>query len=40
VLSLLWFPIGLWGLVTAGVHAWDGNPRSPAERDEHVIAPS
>ncbi|MGH2394392.1 MAG: hypothetical protein ACRDGH_13045, partial [Candidatus Limnocylindria bacterium] len=38
VLSLLWFPIGLWGLVTASVHAWDGSPRVPIpERDDHAV---
>jgi cellulose synthase/poly-beta-1,6-N-acetylglucosamine synthase-like glycosyltransferase len=41
VLSLLWFPIGLWGLLTASVHAWDGSPRAPIpERDDHAVPSS
>ncbi len=41
VLSLLWFPIGLWGLLTSSVHSWDGNPRaSVSERDDHALTPS
>lgn len=41
VLSLLWFPIGLWGVLTAGVHAWDGNPRQViAERDDDAVPQS
>ena len=27
-LALLWFPIGLWGLVTANVRVWDRTPRA------------
>lgn len=27
VLSLLWFPIGFWALITARVRAWDPTPR-------------
>lgn len=29
LLSLMWFPIGAWALVTARVQAWDANPRQP-----------
>lgn len=31
VLSLLWFPIGFWALVTARVRAWDASPRTRPE---------
>ncbi len=38
MLSLLWFPIGAWGLVTSRVHAWDGTPRVPVpEGDNHAV---
>jgi cellulose synthase/poly-beta-1,6-N-acetylglucosamine synthase-like glycosyltransferase len=40
VLSLLWFPIGLCGLLTAGVHAWDANPRAPLLEREDDAVPS
>lgn len=34
LLGLLWFPIGLWALVTPGNHAWDPMPRAKlGERD-------
>lgn len=32
VLSLLWFPIGLWALVTARVNTWEAMPR-PFQKD-------
>jgi cellulose synthase/poly-beta-1,6-N-acetylglucosamine synthase-like glycosyltransferase len=32
ILSLLWFPIGFWALVTARVRAWDATPRPRTER--------
>jgi len=31
VLSLLWFPIGIWALLTARVQAWDHSRRTPEE---------
>lgn len=38
MLSLLWFPIGAWGLVTSRIHAWDGTPRAPVlESDDHAV---
>lgn len=32
-LSLLWFPIGAWALLTARVQAWDASPRQPREEE-------
>lgn len=38
LLSLLWFPIGFWGLITSRVQAWDASPRAPVhEEDDHAI---
>lgn len=31
LLNLLWFPIGLWALVTPGARAWDAVPRARRE---------
>jgi len=31
VLSLMWFPIGAWALLTARVRAWDAVPRRQTE---------
>ena len=28
LLSLLWFPLGVWALVTARMRAWDRTPRT------------
>jgi hypothetical protein len=38
ILSLLWFPIGAWGLLTTRIHAWDGTPRAAVpESDDHAV---
>jgi len=34
LLNLLWFPIGLWALVTPGNRSWDPVPRAGAEEEE------
>ncbi|WP_322795392.1 glycosyltransferase [Tepidiforma sp.] len=39
VLSLLWFPIGLWALVTARVVAWAPSARSTAPQGGTHVAP-
>lgn len=36
VLSLMWFPIGLWALVTAQVNAWEAMPR-PFQKDRSNV---
>ncbi len=38
VLSLLWFPIGLWALVTAGSTAWHRMPRATEEEMDATAA--
>lgn len=34
LLSLLWFPIGLWALVTPGRRTWEAMPRHPLEESD------
>lgn len=36
VLSLMWFPIGLWALVTARVNVWESMPR-PFQKDHSNV---
>ena len=36
VLSLMWFPIGLWALLTARVNVWDSVPR-PFQKDHSNV---
>lgn len=36
LLSLLWFPIGAWAMITARVRAWTPTPRSQPEGATHV----
>lgn len=38
VLNLLWFPIGLWGLVSARAVTWDAMPRTGVPEGEDVLA--
>jgi hypothetical protein len=36
VLSLLWFPIGIWAMATARLRSWHAMPRIPIEEAKHV----
>lgn len=36
LLSLLWFPIGAWAMITARVRAWTPTPRTETEGATHV----
>ncbi|MGK2964856.1 MAG: glycosyltransferase [Tepidiformaceae bacterium] len=38
VLNLLWFPIGLWGLISARAVAWDPVPRTGSPENEGSLA--
>ncbi|MEO6398192.1 MAG: glycosyltransferase family 2 protein, partial [Tepidiformaceae bacterium] len=38
ILSLLWFPVGLWALATAAERRWDESPRSSSEKPDAVEA--
>ena len=37
LLNLLWFPIGLWALVTPGNRSWDPVPRAAAEEELDAV---
>ena len=36
MLSLLWFPIGIWAMATARLRAWHAMPRIMAPETNHV----
>ena len=38
VLNLLWFPIGLWGLISARAVVWDPVPRTGSPENEGSLA--
>jgi len=38
ILNLLWFPIGLWGLLSARSVAWEAMPRTGTPEGEDVLA--